>query len=255
VDGKRDVGFLPSERRYVVSSAQHSGPARFPPADDLRFASATAYRGDPLDQRLALRALMMALVDWIKDGREPPASTYPTNASGTLVPIDSTRRPQIPEVPLARIPAQPYRYDFGPRWKEGIVDREPPGIGAPYAVRVSQTDSIGNDVGGIRSVEIRVPLATYFPWQLRTGAVSDRMVSFGGTFVPLPRTEAERASTHDPRPSIEKLYGGNRDAFLKRVDAVAAELVSQRFMLAEDVEAARARMAATWDWIGRLSSH
>ena len=252
IDGKRDVAFLPSERRYVISSAQHSSPAKFPPADDLRFASGTAYRGDPLDQRLALRALMMALVDWVKDGREPPASLYPTNAGGTLVPIDSTRRPLIPGVPLANIPAQPYRYDFGARWKAGIVDREPPGIGAPYALRVSQTDSIGNDLGGIRSVEARVPLATYFPWQLRTGAASDRLVSFRGTFVPLPRSEAERARTKDPRPSIEKLYGGNRDVFLKRVDAATADLVAQRFLLAEDVVAARERMAATWDWVEGL---
>ena len=248
VDGKQDVAFLPSERRYVVSSAQHSGPARFPPSDDAHFASGAAYRGDPLDQRLALRALMVALVDWVKDGREPHASLYPTNASGTLVPIDSTKRPQIPGVPLAMIPAQPYRYDFGPRWKEGIIDREPPGIGAPYAVRVSQTDSIGNDLGGIRSIEERVPLATYFPWQLRTGATSDRMASFGGTFVPLPRTEAERARTHDPRPSIETMYG-DRATFLARVDAAVATLVSEGFLLEEDASAAKQRMAATWDWV------
>ena len=121
-----------------------------------------------------------------------------------------------------------------------------------YAVRVSQTDSIGNDLGGIRSVEARVPLATYFPWQLRTGAASDRLASFRGTFVPLPRTEAERARTRDPRPSIEKLYGGSRDVFLKRVDAATADLVAQGFLLAEDVVAARERMAATWDWVERL---
>ncbi len=252
VDGKHDVRFLPSERRYVVSSAQHSSPARFPPNEDAHFASSTAYRGDPLDQRLALRALMVALVEWVKDGREPPASRYPTNASGTLVTIDSAKRPQIPGVPLAMIPAQPYRYDFGPRWKEGIIDREPPGIGAPYAIRVSQTDSIGNDLGGIRSIEARVPLATYFPWQLRTGAASDRMASFGGTFIPLPRTEAERANTGDPRPSIEKLYG-DRAAFLTRVDAEAAKLVAERFLLSGDVGAARERMAATWDWVEEQS--
>jgi hypothetical protein len=252
VDGKRDVGFLPSERRYVISSAQHSSPARFPPAEGARFDNGAAFRGDPLDQRLALRALLVALVEWVRDGREPPASMYPTNASGSLVPVDSARRPQIPGVSLAQIPAQPYRYDFGARWAQGILDVEPPRVGAPYAVRVSQVDSIGNDVGGIRSVEARVPLATYFPWQLRTGAAADRMVSFQGTFVPLPRTEAERASTHDPRPSIERLYGGNRDVFLKRVDAAAAELVAERFLLAEDVQAARTRMAATWDWVEGL---
>lgn len=252
VDGKRDVGFLPSERRYVISSAQHSSPARFPPASDARIASGPAYRGDPLDQRLALRALMVALIEWVRDGRVPPASLYPTNASGTLVPVDSARRPQIPGVPLATIPHQPYRMNFGPRWAQGIIDFEPPKLGAPYAIRVAQVDSIGNDVGGIRSVEARVPLATYFPWQLRTGVLSDRLASFAGTFVPLPRTEVERASTKDPRPSIETLYGGNRETFLARVDAAAAELVAERFLLAEDVPAARSRMAATWDWVEGL---
>ena len=251
VDGSRDVGFLPSERRYVVSSAQHSGPARFPPAESARIGTSPAWRGDPLDQRLALRALLIALIEWVKDERVPPASLYPTIAGGMLVPVDSSKRPSIPGVAVAKRPYQPYRLDFGARWIEGIVEREPPAIGAPYVLRVPQVDSLGNDLGGIRSVEARVPLATYFPWQLRTGAASDRLTSFAGTFVPLPRTDAERAHSRDPRPSIERLYG-SKDAFLARVDSATAELVAQRYMLAEDAAVARARMAATWDWIGAL---
>ena len=248
VDGSRDVGFLASERRYVISSAQHSSPARFPPAENARIGSGPALRGDPLDQRLALRALLVALIEWVKDERAPPASRYPTVAGGSLVPVDSARRPQIPGVALAKVPYRPNRLELGARWSQGIVDREPPRIGAPYVVRVAQVDSIGNDVGGIRSVEARVPLATYFPWQLRTGAASDRLMSFVGTFVPLPRTEAERASTGDPRPSVERLYA-SRDVFLARVDTAAAALVAERFLLAEDAAAARTRMAATWDWL------
>lgn len=248
VDGARDVGFLSSERRYVVSSAQHSGPARFPPAEGARFENGAAYRGDPLDQRLALRALLVSLIDWVKDGTEPPTSLYPTRASGSLVPADSAKRPRIPGVPLAMIPYRPFRLGLGERWTQGIIDREPPRVAAPYVVRVSRSDSIGNDIGSIRSIEARVPLATYFPWQLRTGAASDRLASFAGTFVPLSRTEAERASTHDPRPSIERLYE-SREAFLARVDSAAAVLVAERFLLEEDVAAARIRMAATWDWI------
>jgi hypothetical protein len=254
VSGLRDVGFLPSERRYVISSAQHSGPARFPPAENARIDSGPALKGDPLDQRLALRVLLVALIDWVRDGRAPPASLYPTIAGGSLVPVDSARRPQIPGVEIAKIPYQPYRLDLGARWPQGIIDHEPPGIGAPYALRVSQVDSIGNDVGGIRSVEARVPLATYFPWQLRTGAAADRLVSFAGTFVPLPRTEAERERTRDPRPSIERLYGSKAE-FLLRVDAAAAQLVTERFLLPEDAAAAHTRMAATWDWIAAQPAH
>jgi hypothetical protein len=151
-----------------------------------------------------------------------------------------------------RAPHQPYRVDFGARWKEGIVDLEPPKVGAPYTVLVPQVDSLGNDLGGIRAVEIQVPLATYFPWQLRTGmaAAPDRLVSFAGTFVPLPRTPEERKATGDSRPSIRQLYA-TRPQFLELVDAAAARLVRQRFMLPEDTKVARDRMTATWDWLTR----
>jgi hypothetical protein len=250
-DGARDVGFLPSERRYVISSAQHSSPGPFPPVARIDSAG-PAWRGSPLDQRLALRALLVALEEWVKDGREPPPATYPTLAAGMLVSVDSLRRPAIPGVALARVPYQAYRLDLGPRWAEGIIDREPPRVGAAYATLVPRVDSLGNDLGGIRSVELRVPVATYFPWQLRVGmpAAADRLVSFQGTFVPLPRTETERARRGDPRPSLERLYG-SRDAFLARVDAAAAALVAERFMVPDDMAAARARLAATWDWIAR----
>src|SRR5205823_97962 len=46
-DGKRDVGFLANERRYVVSSAQHSSPAAWPLPDSAKIGTTTAYRGDP----------------------------------------------------------------------------------------------------------------------------------------------------------------------------------------------------------------
>jgi hypothetical protein len=188
----------------------------------------------------------------VRDGREPPPSTYPALARGTLVRPDALWRPAIPGVALARVPYQPYRLDLGPRWAEGIVEREPPSLGAPYAVLVPRVDSLGNDLGGIRSVELRAPLATYFPWQLRGEgtAAPDRLVSFAGTFVPLPRTEAERAQRGDPRPSLERLYG-TRDAYLARVDAAARALAAERFLLPDDAAAARARLGATWDWIQR----
>jgi hypothetical protein len=191
-------------------------------------------------------------VDWVKDESPPPPSTYPTIAGGTLVKPVALRRPAIPGVALAAAPYAPRRLDLGKRWAEGIIDREPPSVGEPFAVLVPSVDSLGNDLGGIQSVELRAPLATYFPWQLRTGmaAATDQLVSFAGTFVPLPRTEAERTRRRDPRPSIERLYG-TRDAFLERVAASERDLVAARFLLPEDTTAAHARMAATWDWIAR----
>ena len=250
-DGTRDVGFLPTERRYVISSAQHSSPAGWPLPDSVRIAGTSAYRGDPLDQRLALRALMSDLIDWVTLAKQPPASRYPTLASRTLVAARDQKFPKIPSLPVARIPHQVYRMDFGPHWKQGIIDREPPTLGAPYPIFVSRVDSLGNDLGGIRSIEIAVPLATYYPWLLRTGmpAATDRLVSFRGTFVALPRTDAERRASGDSRPSIQSLYG-DKTRFSTRVDAAISALIAQRFMLPEDAAAARARMADIWDQFG-----
>jgi hypothetical protein len=250
-DGKQDVGFLSTERRYVISSAQHSSPAGWPLPGSAQISGTNAYRGDPLDQRLALRALMSSLIDWVILKKEPPASTYPTLAQHNLVSPSDEKFPGIPNLPVARIPNQPYRMDFGPRWNQGIIDVEPPTLGAPYPLFVSRVDSIGNELGGIRSVEILAPLATYYPWQLRTGmaAGTDRLVSFRGTFIPLPKTEAERRASGDSRPSIEALYGG-RERFLQRVDEGLSTLIARRFLLPEDSTTARNRMIDVWNRYG-----
>jgi hypothetical protein len=249
VDGRRDVPFLPSERRYVVSSAQHSSPAGFPPVDAQRMDGARAWRGDPLDQRLALRALLVALTDWVKDGAAPPASTYPRLRDGTLVRADTRRNPHIPGVAFPAAPYTPHRLSFSDDDEtRGIIVREPPVVGAPYTVLVPRADSLGNELGGIQSVELRVPLASYLPWQLRTVSPIDRLVSFQGTFVPLQRVEADRRAIGDGRPSIERLYP-SRQAFLAAVDRATRTLASKRFLLAEDQAVARERMARTWDWV------
>jgi hypothetical protein len=248
VDGTRDVPFLPSERRYVVSSAQHSSPAPFPPADAARIGDGPAWRGDPLDQRLALRALLGALTEWVTTGRTPPPSAYPTLAARTLVNPATRALPAIGGVRVATTPYTPRRIDLGSGWARGVIDSEPPKIGAPFTVLVPREDSLGNQTGGIQSVELRVPLATYFPWQFRAVPPTGELASFQGTFVPLPRTDAERRARGDGRPSIAALYP-SRDAFLRDVDAATARLVAQRFMRPEDRAAARSRMAESWDWI------
>jgi hypothetical protein len=194
---------------------------------------------------------MSSLIDWVTLQKEPAPSTYPTLAAHNLVRPADLKFPEIPNLPVARIPNQPYRMDFGAEWSRGIIDRDPPVLGAPYPVLVSRVDSLGNEVGGIRSIEILAPLATYYPWQLRSGmpAGTDRLVSFRGTFIPLPKTEAERQASGDSRPSIEMLYG-NRARFLQRVDEGISSLIAHRFLLPQDSTAARNRMIDVWDRYG-----
>ena len=248
VDGAHDVPFLPSERRYVLTGAQHSGPAGWPPPDRARLKDARAWRGDPLDQRLALRALLVDLTEWVANDRTPPPSAYPTLRAHTLVPAATRSMPVMPGVAVARAPHAPRRLSFGPQWDAARITAEPPALGAPYTVLVPSVDSVGNELGGIRSVELQVPVATYLPWQLRADPPTDRLVSFQGTLVPLPRTDEERRATGDGRRSLTSLYQ-TRDAFLREVDRAASGLTARRFLLDEDRALAHARMADSWDWV------
>jgi hypothetical protein len=250
-DGTGDVPPLPNERIYHLASGQHyvSG---FPPPEGSETADGI-YRGDPLNYFPTLRALAVRLVAWVVDDEEPPASRYPTLAEGTLVPCTALAFPPIPGMKAPEVAHVAYHADYGSRFAEaGIVDRQPPALGPPFPSLVPQVDGLGNEEAGVRSVEIRVPLATYAPWNLRSGypGATDELVDFTGTFVPLPRTEAEREARHDPRPSIASLYP-TRDAYLARVRLASNDLTIAGFILAEDLDGVMTRAAALWDWIAR----
>jgi len=249
-DGVEDVQPLPTERIYELASGQHF-VGSFPPAEGSRMGDGPAYRGNPLDYLLTLRALAVRLVAWVADGTEPPPSRYPHIADGTLVPVYGLAFPRIPGVDVARVTEVAYRADYGPRFAtEGIVDKQPPALGPAFPSLVPQVDGLGNGMSGVREVELRAPVATYAPWNLRVGypAAQDELVDFLGTWIPLPANETERARTGDPRPSLAALYGA-RDDFMARVRQAAADLSAEGFLLPGDEPVAVSRAAAMWDWV------
>ena len=246
-DGRVDVTPLPNERIYHLAGGQHF-IGGFPPTTSER--AGRAYRGNPLDFQVTLRALLARLVEWVVDGRTPPASVYPTLAAGTLVSIDALKFPPMADVKPPTVIHQAHRVDYGPRWAAGIITREPPGIGAPFPALVSQVDADGNEVAGVRGVELLAPLATYTPWQLRGGHGSDaaELVDFLGTYVPLPRTDTERQRWSDSRLSLERRYADKRE--YRATAARAAEsLVAAGLLLREDVPRVLERADQHWDWI------
>jgi hypothetical protein len=244
-DGRADVPPLPTERIYHLAGGQHF-IGGFPP----RERAGQAYRDNPLDFLLTLRALLVRLVDWVVDDRTPPDSAYPTLGAGTLVPIAALKFPAIPDVVAPSVIHEAYRVDYGPRWAAGIITREPPGIGAPFPSLVSQVDADGNEVAGVRGLELLAPLATYTPWQLRGGSGADagELVDFLGTYVPLPRTEAERRRRGDSRVSIERRYA-DKGAYLAAARRAADSLVAAGLLLREDGPRVLARAGQHWDWI------
>jgi hypothetical protein len=113
---------------------------------------------------------------------------------------------------------------------------------------VPQVDADGNDLGGVKLPEVAVPLGTFTGWNLRapgTGAAS-QMASFVGSFIPFPRTKAERLRTRDSRLSIEERYADRAD-YMQRVSSVVDALVDQRFILDRDRTPVLERCGLLWD--------
>jgi hypothetical protein len=249
VDGARDIEPFPNERIYHLASGQHF-VGRFPPREASRMPGSRAYRGNPLNFLYTMRALLVRMVEWVSEGVEPPPSAYPRIDAGTLVSIDRVRFPKLQDVAFPTVVHEAYRANYGPRWRQGIIEVQPPELGPAFPSLVPQVDVLGNELGGVESLEILAPLATYAPWNLRAGlpGPQNELTDFFGTYIPLPRTEAERRRYDDPRPSIESLYS-SKAAYVALAEGAARSLVERGFLLDEDVGRVVERAARHWDWI------
>jgi hypothetical protein len=249
VDGQSDIELFANERFYHLASGQHF-VGRFPTPDQSRLSGSEASRGNPLDFLVTMRALLTRMVEWVHDGAEPPPSSYPRIDAGTLVRLDEVNFPTIPGVTLPSVAHEAYRADYGPHWSEGIIDYQPPKLGLAFPTLVPQVDMFGNELGGVESVEILAPLATYTPWNLRTGfpGGAEELTDFLGTYIPLPKTESQRVASGDSRPSIESLYSGKQE-YLEVARRAARSLVDKGTLLEEDVARVVQRASDHWDWI------
>jgi hypothetical protein len=195
-DGARDAALGDNVRAYLFSGAQHT-PGPFPPPAGGRGQQ----RANPIDYTLSLRALLVALDRWVREGVAPPPSRHPRFADRTLVRAQDVAFPAIPGVQSPRtIPA-------GRRASNTLVASNG-GEGAVQPLLVSQVDADGNELGGIRLPEVAVPLATYTGWNFRSPDIggTSRLLGNTGSYIPFARTRAERETRGDPRKSIEERY-------------------------------------------------
>jgi hypothetical protein len=245
-DGRRDASLSPDVRLYHLTGLQHFS-VRFPPprgSGDLLGRQPES----PLPVRWFWRAMIANMDAWLRDGAAPPPSSHPRLADGTLVPLRAYAFPQLPGIERPHEASEARRLDFGPHWRDGIVERQPPKEGAAFPVLVPQVDADGNERDGVRLPEIVAPLATYTGWNLRDpsiGAAHER-VSFEGSFIPFAKTAAERERTHDPRRAIAERYR-DRDDYLARFTAALDGLIAQHWILPEDRDALLERGAQEWD--------
>ena len=97
---------------------------------------------------------------------------------------------------------------------------------------------------------VAVPLATYAGWNMRSKEIGapEEMYSMVGSWIPFPKTKAEREQKHDPRPSIEERYS-NRAEYLQQVGAAASKLAETGYLLDRDVPKLIEHSAAEWDYL------
>ena len=194
---------------------------------------------NPLVPNRALRALLVALDEWVSEGKMPPRSRVPRRSDGTLVRSRSQKRvgfPYIPGVTFNGLMTTGDLFDYGPSFDEGILTTLPPYlVDSPYPVFVPRTDDDGNDIAGIRLPEIAVPLATYTGWGLRAAAFAgDDLCDLAGQKIDFRQTKADRLAVGDPRLSIEERYPTHKK-YVREVTRAAIRLYWQRLLLDEDV--------------------
>ncbi len=244
-DGKQDAPISDNVRIYHFTGLQHfSGP--FPPEKgkgDLLGQEPQS----PLPVKYFWRAMIANMDAWVRGNTLPPASNYPKIADGTLVPLREYALPAIPGVNRPHEANEAWHLDFGPNWRQGILSIQPPKVGEPFPVLVPQVDTDANERDGVRLPEVTVPLATYTSWNLRDPSIGapDQRVSFEASYLPFPKTAAERQKTGDPRKSIAERYA-DRDDYMARYKNAVDELVKQRWILPEDRDALIHRGEQEW---------
>lgn len=251
VNATVDVDPPPNVRIYYLAGTQH-GAGSLPLTLRTEDGIPALHPLNTVDYRPLLRAALLNLDRWVREGVEPPPSRFPRLGDGTAVARE-TLAPAFERIPGAHFPSVlplRRRLDFGPDAGRGVVQL-PPRDGTAYKTLASALDPDGNDRAGVLPIDLRAPLATYMGWNPRHPDVGgEGQFFFGnplvGSTLPFPRTEAERAETGDQRPSIEQRYGP-RDGYLQRVREMAQSMIAEGWLLAEDLDLVVHQAAERYD--------
>jgi hypothetical protein len=212
-------------RLFLLSNLQHYALAQ----DKSQLVKACAYPTNPLNAGPPVRALLMAMNEWIARGTLPPNSRYPSRADATLVPpsSDSVGFPSIPGFAYPSRIAQPTALKS---------DEMPPSKGAAYPVFVPKTDPDGRDVAGVHLPTLEAPAATHTGWNLRKAGFGEgELCDNNGAMIPFAATREERLKNNDPRLSMAERYpnAGDRAAAIAKA---TQQLVRDRLILDEDAQ-------------------
>jgi hypothetical protein len=217
--GRADAALPANARVFMIAGTQHGGGSGTDSSPGPCVNPRNPHSASP-----ALRALLVALEEWVVTGTPPPASRVPSIAAGAAVDAAAVEMPAVAGLappPAANRIAAPVDWVDPPARLDNF-----------YATRVSAVDADGNEVAGLRLPPIAVPLGTHTGWN-RYRVQPQELADRDGTFIAFARTRREREAANDPRPSLEERYG-SRTEYVARVEAAAAALVAERLLLPAD---------------------
>ena len=226
-DGTTDAVLPANVRGYFLTGTNHTGRAGVP-----RDAGPCTLPRNWHDPMAAVRALLVALDEWVTTGRAPPPSRLPRIDDRTLVPAHAVAFPSAPgfAAPRGANDVTPL-----PDWiNPAAPDRT-------WRALVPQVGTDGNELAGLKLPDIAVPRGTHTGWNLYkppypAGELADR----DGTFLGFAETGADRQASNDSRPSIAERYP-TQAAYAAAVESVVDRLGADRLLLAEDAAAYIAR--------------
>jgi hypothetical protein len=117
-----------------------------------------------------------------------------------------------------------------------VMAVSPPVVRQTLPQLVQKVDADGNEMAGVRSVLLEVPLGTYTGWNpIGRGFFKGQIQALGGGYIPFAKTKAQRLASGDPRLSLEERYG-THEAYVAKVKDAAKRQVAEHFLLQDDAD-------------------
>jgi hypothetical protein len=232
-----DITLPDNVRVYSIGSTQHG------PGGSVGSTTAPSPCQQPQNPNAwapYVRDIGIMLDDWVSADVAPPASHYARVDNGTAVrTIDPVTHAQnFPMIPGVTFTGW---YNNVDELDKAVLPNMPI-PGEAYTILVPKTDADGNDISGVRTLDVQVPVATYTGWGLRrAGFATNEDCALTGQVIPFKTTAADRVAAADPRPAVQERYP-TFDAYDGKLIAAINTTVQSRLLLCEDGNGELARL-------------
>ncbi|MFC1613975.1 alpha/beta hydrolase domain-containing protein [Gemmatimonadota bacterium] len=254
--GEKDIEPPDNVRIYLLSGTAH-GYARLVDGHPDQSSDTGPYLPyNPNNSSLIQGPLIEKLARWVRFGEMPPESSYPRLDNNQLVASEFFSYPSVPDVESPLLTGPYPRFDWGPRFASGILDKPLPGIGVLYPVMVPEVDDDGNELAGIKTPWVAVPLASYTGWNYPAqwqGVEKTPLANLSGAWLPFSSDRKERLTRGDSRKSVAERYK-RKDIYIERFRSYAESLTARGLMYEEDLEALLEQSSAMFDYVSQAGA-